>query len=236
MEALNKARERKPKAVFAFDRKNKRIYVDSRIGREPVRPTGLGKLIRSKMNAYEKEYAEYKAKRDECVSAYYKEYAEKRRQLESDERLVIAHDIDIAERLYDLAVNQLEEAHRELTSDETLSENLKKTEIVDALISYVRDCRADSVKEAINLYFEEEHRRRLEELAQEQVRITTEAMTLAREARKRADEAVQEAHKAMRLVNSAHEEAKQAHWEAQNAYREAQHAYWAATSNGGSSI
>lgn len=226
-EALRIARERQPVAVSDFDRRNKQAYVDSHIGREPVKPRGLGKIFRSKMKAYEREFAEYKAKHDECVKAYYQEYAEKRRELESNEQSAIAHDINFAKWQYDLAVGRHKEARRELASDETLSENLKKMEIVDALITFVRDRRADSVKEAVNLYYEEGHRRRLEELAREQVRTTSEALSLAREATERADEAIQRVYEAMRRADAAYEKAEQACGEAQNAYR-------AATSNSGS--
>ena len=69
---LKKAESRQPVAVSDFDKKNKRAYILSHIGPEPTKPKGIIQLAvpiyRSKMKAYKKEYADYKAKYDECAA------------------------------------------------------------------------------------------------------------------------------------------------------------------------
>ena len=60
--ALNRAKARQPRAVGDFDSYNKDLYILDRIGQAPENPKGIVKLAipvyRSKMKAYENEYAE----------------------------------------------------------------------------------------------------------------------------------------------------------------------------------
>ena len=231
---LKEAESQQPTAVNDFDRNHKQEYVISQIGEEPIEPKGIIKLAvpvyLSKKKAFEREYAEYRIKYKTCVSEYYEKYADQRSKLEAEERSKILCNIHIATQRYESAKEKYAAAKKELDADTTVSEKLKRVDVVDALIVYFQDQRADNLKEAINLYYEEEHRRRLEEFAQEQVRLTAEATELARqaaesaaEAASSADEAISEAERAMSRANEAYERADEA-------YSEAESAYWAASS------
>ncbi len=235
-EALKKAEIRQPRAVNEFDQKTKNAYVISHIGEEPSKPKGIIKLAypvyRAKKKEFEKKYAEYRIRYDECVAAYYEEYSDQRNKLESEERSEIAYNIQTARQLYNVAKERFETASQELNSDKTLSDKLKRVDVVDELIEIFQDQRADSIKEAVNLFFEEEHRRRLEEYAQEQVRLTSEATEFARQAAESAEEAASRADEAIRQVENAIDRANEAYEKAEEAYSEAQNAYLAAISDG----
>ena len=233
-EELKKAESRQPVAVNVFDQEHKQAYVISHIGEEPVKPKGIIKLAvpiyRAKKKAYEKEYEEYIAEYNKCISAYYEEYEEQRSKLQSEECSVIEYEIQAAAQQYDSAEENYKYHCQELDADLTVSEKLKKIEVVDALIGYFQDQRADNLKEAINLFYEEEHRRKLEEFAQEQVRLSAEAAEFARQAAESAEDAAQSAEEAISRVDSAMERANEAYERAEEAYNEAQNAYWAASS------
>ncbi|HCI83089.1 MAG TPA: hypothetical protein DHV79_00365 [Lachnospiraceae bacterium] len=183
------------------------------------------------MKEYEKEYSLYTSKLDKCVASYYEEYADKRKKLESEEQAEIAYKLQCAQNQYNIIQERVSLLHNEINENTILSEKMKKKKSVDTLIEYFQDQRADSIKEAVNLYFEEEHRRRLEEFAQEQVRLTAEAAEQARQAAESAEEAAASADEAISRVDSALERANEAYEKAEEAYSEAQNAYYAATTN-----
>ena len=231
---LHKAQLRKPTAVSTFDSLHKEEYIVSHIGSEPVKPKGIIKLAvpvyRHKMKAYNKERNNYNAEYDKCVASYYSEYADQRNSLEAKERLEIERDIQTAQQQCNEARIEYETAKKELDSDNTLGDKLKAIDIVDILLEYFIEQRVDTVKDAVNLYYEEEHRHRLEEYAEQQVRLTAEAAEYARQAAESAEEAAARANEAISRVESAMDRANEAYMKAEEAYDEAQNAYWA-TSN-----
>ena len=209
-EKLRKAESRKPTAVDAFDRAHKETYVISQIGRAPLRPreTVEVTVVDRTRKRFEKDFADYKKKYDRFSEAYYEDYAEQRRRLEEE-------GADARE----------ESAKQVLDADDTLGEDFKTLETVDVLIGYIQDRRADSVKEALNLYFTEEHRRRLEELAKEQIRITEEAKKIAREAAVSAEKAAKSALKAAQRADESVVAAKSAMEKAEEALKRAEEAF-----------
>ena len=232
---LKKAESRQFIAVSDFDRKNKQTYVLSHIGPEPAKPKGIIKLAipvyRFKMKAYKKEYADYKAKYDECVVKYNEEFADQRTKLESEEKAEISFGIKSARQKYDQALERVNNLKQQLNANTVLSDELKNTDSVETIIGFLQYHRADSIKEAVNLYYEEEHRRRLEEITKEQARLIAEATNLAQIAIKNAEEATSKASEVISRVDIAVERANEAYEKAEEAYNEAQRAYWAASSN-----
>lgn len=118
-----------------------------------------------------------------------------------------------------------------LDNNDLLSDRLKKSDAVDAMISYFQDQRADTLKEAINLYHEELHRQELEKYAQMQLKLTEEAKEYARQAAECASEAAESASEVAESANEAISLAQKALDRAEEAYSEAQNAYYAATSD-----
>lgn len=232
--ALRKAQSRYPSAVEVFDREHKSKYIADRIGDEPQKPAGIIKIVipayRAKMKAYEQEHARFLSQYNEAEKKYFAEFSDQRKKIESEEAAEIAFDIQAAEKQFRVTKAECDIARAALEADDLLSEKLQKVEIVDELITYFQDQRADSMKEAVNLYFEEQHRQRLEEYAREQVRLTQEAAEQARQAAESADEAAASAREAVDNFEKAMERANEAFEKAEEAYDEAQSAYWAATS------
>ena len=247
-EQLKAAESRQPKAVLDFDLEHERPFIISQIGEAPVKPTGIIKLAvplyLKRIKAYEQESADYTAKYEEYKKVYQQKYADQRSRLEKEEAHEILFDIQIAKHEFEYSKTQLETYKHEIESSTIVSEKFKNIEAIDTLISYLREQRADNLKEAMNLYYEEEHRRKLEELAQEQLRLTAEATEMARQAAKSAKEAAESAEKAadsaeeaeenaeeaISQANRAMERADEAYEKAEEAYNEAQDAHYAGSS------
>lgn len=207
-------------AVNNFDAVEKNKYITSRIGQAPDRPKGAIKfavpVYLSKKKAYEKEYADYMIRFKEAERKYYIEFKDTREKLESEEKASAAVQIQLAEQVVAKLECDYQLSATALNNNEIVSAKLKEKKIINALIEYFQDQRVDDIKEAVNLYFEEEHRKRLEAFAEEQVRLTAEVADSAEEAIRRADDAMAKAEEACRRADDA--------------YNEAQSAYWAATS------
>lgn len=233
--ALNRARARQPRAVGDFDSYNKDLYILDRIGKAPEKPKGIVKLAipvyRSKMKAYEKEYAEYKARYNSCERDYYNEYAQKRHELEIEEKKAIENGIHQAEKNFEETKLRFSSAEKELHEDNILNEKYKRLDIVDQLIGYFEDERVDSIPNALNLYYEDEHRKTLERLAKEQLKLTQEAKEYARQAAESAEEAASCAESARSRAEEAYSRAEEAYSRAEEAYDQAQSAYWTASNN-----
>ena len=222
-------------AVSDFDVAQKDIFIEKRAGAAPVKPKGAIKLAvplyLSKKKAYEKERAEYTARYNKAEQEYYAEFKDTREKLESEEKAELAFEIQLAEAAVTKANEAYQVSAAVLSDSYIVNDKLKDADIIQTLIEYFQDQRADTMKEAVNLYYEEEHRKRLEAFAEEQVRLTAEATEQARLAAISASEAADSAEEAVRRVDDAMRKAEEAYDRANEAYNEAQSAYWAASSN-----
>ncbi len=226
-ETLRKAERRKPTAVEDFDRAHKETYVISQIGRAPLRPreTVEVTVVDRTRKRFERDFADYKKKYERFSDAYFEDYAEQRRKLEEEELAQITEGVEKSKQEYEETLAREESVKQALDADDTLGGDFKTLDTVDVLIGYLQDRRADTVKEAMNLYFTEEHRRRLEKLAQEQIRITEEAKEIAREAAVSAEKAARSALKAAQRADESVAQAKNAMDKAEEALKRAQEAF-----------
>ena len=227
-ESLSLLRKKPLSAVSDFDDAKKEEYIESRIGRAPDAPKGAIKLAvpmyLSKKKAYKKAYADYIIRHQEAEKAYYTEFKDIREKLESEEKASVAFEIQRAEQTLSGIKVDYQIAETSLNNNTIVSAKLKDKAIITTLIEYFRDQRVDNIKEAVNLYFEEEHRKRLEAFSEKQVQLTAEATEQARLAAISASEAAASAAEAILTADNAMAKANEA-------YSEAQSAYWAATSN-----
>lgn len=234
-ENLMMLRKKPLSAVSEFDKATKSKYIESRAGHAPAKPKGAIKLALpiylSKKKAYEKEYADYMIRCEEAEKAYYIEFKDIREKLESEEKASVTFEIQLAEQTVSRIKGDYQLAATSLNNNEIVSANLKDETIIATLIEYFQDQRVDNMKEAINLYFEEEHRKRLEAFSEKQVQLTADATEQARLAAISASEAAARAAEAIQKVDNAMAKAKEAYDRANDAYSKAQSAYWAATSN-----
>lgn len=234
-EHLKGLRAKPLSAVSDFDAAQKDIFIEERAGAVPAKPKGAIKLAfplyLSKKKAYEKEHAEYTVRYDKAEQEYYAKFKDTREKLESEERAERTFEIQIAEAAVTKANEAYQVSAAVLSDSYIVNDKLKDADIIQTLIEYFQDQRADTMKEAVNLYYEEEHRKRLEAFAEEQVRLTAEATEQARLAALSATEAADSAEEAVRRVDDAMRKAEEAYDRANEAYSEAQSAYWAASSN-----
>lgn len=224
-ENLKKAQSQIPTAIKEFDSNNKDSYISARVGEKPTKPTGIIKLAiplyRSKLKQYEKDLLEYNSRYKKCEADYYQVYAEQRNQIETDERLEMEFKINNAKKQFEEACSKEKKLKQELDSYSLLNDKHKKLSIIDSLISYFQDKRADTIKEAINLYYEEEHRCRLEELTRQQLKVVEETKEMAQYALNNAQQAISKAEYAINRAEDAYRKAEEAYREADDAYMRA---------------
>lgn len=226
-EHLKNLRTKPLVAKSNFDTTKKDAFIEERIGIAPKAPKGAIKLavpLYISKKIYEKEYAKYVTSYKKSEQEYYAEFKDVREKLESEEKSALAYKIQFAEENVSNANEAYQTAKAALSANGIISNKLKDADIIQTLIEYFQNQRVDTIKEAVNLYYEEEHRKRLEAFAKEQVRLTTEATKQARCAADSAEEAIRRVDEAMRKAEEAYDRANEA-------YSEAQNAYWEATSN-----
>lgn len=212
---LEKAKKRCPSAVADFDRNNMEKYIVSKIGQKPEKPAGLLKLAvpvyLAKKKEYEKSLEEYNVQYSYYQKKYYDAFAEKRKKLDEEEKAEIEQCIQVATAKFNVVKAELSSAEEEMNSDETVGPKLKNTAAISKLIEYFQEQRVDSLKEAINLYYDERHRLKLENYAREQKEILKEITESVEEAVEKAETAALRAEEAFDLAQSAMDRADEAY-------------------------
>lgn len=148
---------------------------------------------KKKIKIYNEEYlkAEFE---------YFEKYKKQREELlllenEESEKATL----NLKEKLKIAIANQSESA-RKIVSDKTVTDDLKNVKDIKLMIEYFDYGRVESLKEAINLLFEEK-RKEEEEIRQEKYR--QEMLNLQREQVKAAEEAAYYAKKAAKNAENA---------------------------------
>lgn len=208
-------------AVDQFDKEHFEPFMESKIGPKPQKPTGiLNQTIivsPAKKKDYKIQLAAYERLRTEKEQEYYSEYEDVRTRIEEEEQLEIDNRIKNAEKTHKEKKQEFNALDAEIHNADFLPDKFKTLPIVQELLDYFLDNRVDTIREAINLHFEELHRRKLEEFAEQQVRLTEEAAESARSAAECASEAKDRAEEAIRIAQEAYDRANEAYDEAQNA-------------------
>lgn len=212
---LEKAKNRHPTAVAVFDRNNMEKYIASKIGGRPKKPAGLLKLAvpvyLAKKKEYEKVLKEYNTQHSYYQKKYYDAFAEKRKKLDEEEKAEIEQCIQTATVKFDAVKAELSAAEEKLNSDDTLGPKLRNTAVISKLIDYYQEQRVDSLKDAINLYYDEQHRLKLEHYAREQKEILKKVTESVEEAVEKAENAALRAEEAYDLAQSAMDRADEAY-------------------------
>lgn len=206
-----------PMHLKHFDDMYLENYVEARIGKKPEAPGKLKVLLLPlylKQKAqYEAAMAEYNDARPMVEEEYRKEYWEQREALRIQDENEETKNTEEAEKQYHDAENRLSFARKRVEEDDTVASTLKKKEIIEKLILYLEEGRADTWKEAINLYYdeirkaeeaqkEEDHRRKMLELEKEKVRAAQAAEEYAEKQLREAQRASQYAQRAAELNRS----------------------------------
>lgn len=202
----------------SYDERNKAAYISQKIGEEPVKPKGLIKLAvpvyMAKKSKYEKAIVEYRKQYALAEKAYYYDNQEKRAALEATAEQEKKDAIAAAEAEYQRANRVFQELSSRIEANTIVTEKYKRIEIVSVLIDYLRDGRADSIKEALNLWHDEERKKVEMEKAEahraEMLRIEQERLEAAQEAAEYQRMAYYAAQEAADSAKDAAEEARRA--------------------------
>lgn len=174
-----------PKLLKEFDFTYKNDFIIQKIGEEPKslgkwNPLNLSKKKRESVRATKEEYAR---KRVEAETEYYRLNENKRNMLKvKDEEAKKNRIINAKKQLHEAEAN-FDRVSLLWKQDELLSDRLRNSVVIRKLIEFFEDGRVDTMKEAVNLYYDEmrkdeeesraaEHRERIEtEIEQQNIVI-----------------------------------------------------------------
>ncbi len=205
-----------------FDSMHKDKYISKKAGEMPKKPNKALAIILPVFTKKKKEYDAAVEKRKARIKAaeneYYSAFEGERRSLieaynKEREAVIEKYSLSIDE------INgKLDSVNSQIENEEIVGASMKNLSDIQLLVEIFDNKRADSIKEAVNVILEDEHRKRMEELQAEQVR-------LAKEAKEAAEHAEECAIHATEVARGALDRADEACDAAQDAYREAQEAH-----------
>ncbi len=211
----------------SFDDSHKSSYIADKIGSEPIKPRGLIKLAvpiyMAKKSKYEKAIAEYRKQYPLAEKAYYYDYQAERAALQETAEQEKKDAVAAAEAEYRRADQAYKEYSNSVRTNTIISEKYKKIEIVSILIDYLRDGRADSLKEALNLWHDEELKRVEMEKAEAH---RAEMLRIEQERLEAAQEAAEYQRLAYYAAQDAADSAKEAAEEASRAANDVSYSVW----------
>ena len=232
---LNYEKTRSIKKVEHFDSTHKSDFIASKAGDKPVKPTkALAILVPvyvKKKKEYESELEKYSSAVQSAEKKYYITFEQERNALiEADNNEREAAIQELSAKI-GVSKSKLEEIVILIEKEDIIGLSLKNNLDLQLLIEIFDNKRADTIKEAVNVLFEDKHRKRMEELQAEHVRLTQEAKDAAESAADSAKKAIKIAKEALERADEAYNKAEEAYREAEDAYSEAHSAYNEATSN-----
>lgn len=193
----------------AFDEANKPGFIAEKIGEEPIAPHGLIKLAVPVYLSKKKKYAAAKEFYDKAYplaeAAYRERFNEERTALAAQDKVEQAEAILAAQISVETEKKKYDMAAEALAADCTVNQKFKDAAIIRQLIEFFDEGRVETLKEAINLWYDEKrkdeeeeraeaHRQELLELEAERVRAAQAAEEYARQAAADAREAAEMAH------------------------------------------
>ena len=220
---LEDAKNRHFSYLADFDKQHKAAFIKERAGNKPKRPNLATILIvpvyRSQKARYKEENAEYKKRLSDAEEAYKKHYSDERKKLKEQDASERAIAIRDAENALSTARNAYTIAKDNLDNDGLLSTKMKTRAVACKLLEFFEDGRVDTLKEAINLWFDEkrkdEEEARVEAYRQEMKKLEEERVRAAQSAEEYASmqyfEVADAADYARQAAENAGEIADQAH-------------------------
>lgn len=193
----------------AFDEANKPGYIAEKIGAEPIAPHGLIKLAVPVYLSRKKKYIDAKNFYDRAYplaeAAYREKYSAERATLAAEDKVEQAEAIEKAQARVKMAKEDYDLAAQALAENNTLNRKFKEADIIQQLIEFFEEGRVETLKEAINLWYDEKrkdeeeeraeaHRQEFIALEAERVRAAQAAEEYARQAASDARDAAEMAH------------------------------------------
>lgn len=208
-----------------FDSTHKAQFIHEKVGEKPTKPTRVLAIVFPIYRKKKKEYAVALEKYNADIQVAEKEYLatfehERQALTEADnkERETAIQDYTLSIESTEIKLSLL---NSQIQNEDIVGASVKNLLDIQQLIGIFDDKRADTIKEAVNVLFDDKHRKKMEELQAEHVRLTKEAKEAAERAVKYAEEAIQVAREALDRADEAYYKAQDAYSEAQDAYSEA---------------
>jgi hypothetical protein len=182
-------------------------------------------VYKKKKSVYEEELSKYNEAVQIAEKEYYATFKNERTALiQSDNK-------EREETIQNLTIElgktkeNLKAVNNAIEKEDIVGRSLKNSDDIQLLIDIFDNKRANSIKEAINILFEDKHRKRMEELQEWHVKLTEEAKEAAENAASSAEEAIRIAYEAMELAEEACNKAEDTYNEAEDTYNEASYSY-----------
>lgn len=201
-----------------YDREHKDTFITEKIGKAPIKPKGLIKIAvpvyLAKKTKYEKAMLTYQKLYPLAESAYREEHQAARTSLAQQDEIEKEAALRSAQEVFRTAKERYDAIKQKLDADNTLSAKFKTVEIVSEILEYFEDGRVETIKEAVNLWYNEqqkaeearkaeEHRQQILALEEEKVRAAQAAEEYQRQQCVLAQQAAQYAREAAESAQQA---------------------------------
>lgn len=157
----------------AFDTEHKDAFIHARIGMPPKKPSRVVLLLQK--GKYTNLAEEYQKKYALVEKDYFLANKEKREELREADQIALAKEKEKARERVQTLEAELAELEPLIAADDTVIDTYKRVPIIALFITYFETGRVDTVKEAINLMFDE---RRKDEEAQKAEKYRAEMLDL----------------------------------------------------------
>ena len=211
-----------PDRLKTFDKTYKEEFIKSIAGDEPKPAAVWNPLNHTKKRKKSalKVAQIYAEKKELAETQYYEKHKEERSIIEKDDAAAKESKIIGAKFALAVAQRKLEDVESAWKMDTLLSEHLRKSLTIKKLMEYFKDGRTSTLKEAVNLFYDDErkdeearlaseHRKKIEEMMVELRTLTKYAVRKAEEASGNAAEALREAQSAKERADEAYDKAEE---------------------------
>ena len=216
-----------PSHLKDFDAAHMEQFIKEKIGTRPTEPNGIIKILvpvyLSKKSQYAAAHATYEKIRPLAEAAYRETYQTQREELRIQDEVEKTSLIKTARSRLEAAKVRVVNVEEKLRADDTVSVSLKKKDTIERLISYLEEGRADNLKEAVNLFYDEKrkdaeaqkadaHRKEMKALEEEKVRAAQAAEEYQRLQYEEAQQATRYAQQTAMAAQDAAEAAEKAQY------------------------
>ncbi|HFU4123217.1 TPA: hypothetical protein ACGO7R_001137 [Streptococcus suis] len=158
---VKEAKDYQPKRLAGFDDAYLTKFVVDRIGEAPTPfgPLDLRRLSKRAVAKRDAAIQRYNEKLEQVKQEYNHLYHDKRQEFQRLDQEEKTGKLSFAEEQLYKTSQVLAEVTRKVESVNLLPPSLYSCHAIDRLITYFEDWRADTLKEAINLYFDESWRK-----------------------------------------------------------------------------
>ncbi len=194
--------------VKKFDNEHKEKYIIALIGEKPNKPLIFGK------KKFEEALENWNISYEEAEKKYFNEYENERNQLKIKQEILIKERNKSLNDLLDEIKNEKEKVDK---YDLKIGEIFKSSSNIKTLIEIIQTHRADTLKEALFLFYDDLHKRKIEEELHRQTAHIKDLEQLSENAIKKSEEAFNQANIAISKAEEAINIADNAYSVARNA-------------------